>query len=194
MTMNTTLDSQEHTDSRPDFMELYQRMFPVVARHVAKWGGTMEEAKDIFHDALLVYYEKTLIGVTVMQRNEAGYIFGVARHLWTKRYVQNQRQASLDQLMAGFEASDTGMDWPDDAQEEIAATTGKRIMRILQGAGQKCMELLTAFYYEKLDMQTLANRFGYSGTRSATVQKFKCLQKVKEVVKEKSLQYEDFVG
>jgi hypothetical protein len=55
------------------------------------------------------------------------------------------------------------------------------------------MELLSAFYYEKEDLQKLAQRFGFSGTRSATVQKFKCLEKVRETVKQKSLQYEDFM-
>lgn len=187
MTMNT--------DHRPDLLSLYQRMFPAVARHVAKWGGTVEEAKDIFHDALIVYYEKATLGTMVYCRNDEAYVFGVARHLWIKRYAQNQRHASLDQLMAGYEVTDIGLDWQSDgAEEEMTATTGKQIMQVLRAAGQKCMELLTAFYYEKLDMQTLADRFGFSGTRSATVQKFKCLQKVKKVVKEKSLQYEDFVG
>ncbi|WP_353128884.1 RNA polymerase sigma factor [Parapedobacter pyrenivorans] len=187
MTMNT--------DHRPDLLSLYQRMFPAVARHVSKWGGNVEEAKDIFHDALIVYYEKATLGTMVYCRNDEAYVFGVARHLWTKRYVQNQRHASLDQLMAGYEVADTGMDWPSDAvEEEITATAGKQIMQVLHAAGQKCMELLTAFYYEGFDMQELAQRFGFSGTRSATVQKFKCLQKVKKVVKEKALQYEDFVG
>jgi hypothetical protein len=55
------------------------------------------------------------------------------------------------------------------------------------------MQLLSAFYYEKLDMETLAEQFGFSGPRSATVQKFKCLEKVKETVKEKSLRYEDII-
>ncbi len=193
MTTKTVANTLENADRRPDFIGLYKRTFPVVARHVAKWGGTLEEAKDIFHDALLVYYEKTLGRMPAFQQREAAYIFGIARHLWTRRYVQNQRFASLDQLMAGFEVSDEGMDWADDDPEHgIAASTSKRIMRVLRAAGEQCMELLTAFYYEKLDMRELAERFGYSGTRSATVQKFKCLEKVKKVVKEKSLQYEDF--
>lgn len=193
MTMETALAKHKNTGRRPDFMALYQRVYPAVARHVAKRGGTLEEAKDIFHDALLVYYEKVFLGVTVLQHNDAAYIFGIARYLWARRYAQNLRHVSLDQLMAGFEASDTDNDWPDNPSKEVTAAIGNRILHVLRATGQQCMDLLTAFYYEKLDMQALADRFGYSGTRSATVQKFKCLQKVKEVVKRKSLQYEDFV-
>jgi len=56
------------------------------------------------------------------------------------------------------------------------------------------MRLLNAFYYEKLNMDEIAIRFGFSGKRSATVQKFKCLGKVRQVVRRKSLQYEDFTA
>lgn len=165
-------------------LTVYQRAFPAVARYVSKRSGTFEEAKDVFHEALLVYYEKRHEGRLILQQSEEAYIFGIAKHLWSKRYSDNQRYASLDASMTDFE---------DDTSHN-EGLSDKRILRVLQAAGQKCMEILTAFYYEKLDMQELAGRFGFSGTRSATVQKFKCLQKVKQVVKEKSLHYEDFVG
>ncbi len=173
----------------------YERLFPLVARFVAKRGGTLDEAKDVFHDALLVYYEHVRHRKLELQQNESAYIYGVARHLWTKRYWENQRHASLDQLMDAFEDKEESHgDWMGFEPEKATGAVTDRIARVLQAAGQKCMQLLTAFYYERLDMQELAQRFGFSGTRSATVQKFKCLQKVKQVVKDKSLQYEDFIG
>lgn len=163
---------------------IYQHVFPSLARYVSKRGGTFEEAKDVFHDALLIYYEKMYAGRLMLRQDEKAYIFGIARHLWAKRYVENQRFDSLDQLTTGFDGEDASL---------TESLSDKRILRVLQAAGRKCMEMLTAFYYEKLDTQELAHRFGFSGTRSATVQKFKCLQKVKQVVKEKSLHYEDFI-
>jgi DNA-directed RNA polymerase specialized sigma subunit, sigma24 homolog len=172
---------------------VYQQAFPAVARYVSRCGGTFEEAKDVFHEALLVFFEKKYEDRLFLQRSEEAYIFGIARHLWAKRHSENQRYASLDQLMEGFESENVEWERGDDASSN-EALSNKRILRLLQAAGRKCMRVLTAFYYEKLDMQELAHRFGFSGTRSATVQKFKCLQKVKQVVKEKSLEYEDFVG
>ncbi|MBK1441550.1 sigma-70 family RNA polymerase sigma factor [Parapedobacter sp. ISTM3] len=172
---------------------LYKRVFPLVARYVAKRDGTLEEAKDVFHEALLVYYEKMRDGQLTLRQGQEAYIFGIVRHLWTKRYQENQRYASLDQLMAGFGDDDVNTDWADGVSADETVSS-KRVLRLLQAAGRRCMDMLTAFYYEKLDMEELAHRFGFSSTRSATVQKFKCLQKVKQVVKEKSLHYEDFAG
>lgn len=172
---------------------LYQDVFPSVAHYVSTRGGTLDEAKDVFHDALVVYYEKKAEGLLVTFRGDQAYLFGVARHLWAKRYTENQRYASLDELMTTFEGHDSHVNNTDDDSVD-GAVSNQRILRLLRTAGQKCMEILTGFYYEKADMSVLARRFGFASIRSATVQKFKCLQKVKQVVKEKSLQYEDFLN
>ncbi|WP_257668751.1 RNA polymerase sigma factor [Parapedobacter tibetensis] len=192
MMTKTPVNNRKTTAREALFIALYQRIFPLVARYVAKRGGHLDEAKDIFHDALVIYYEKVLTTSLVLEHNEEAYVFGIARHLWTKRYKENLRYASLDQLMATFEDDETAVDKVVVTQSETAIAS-QRIVHVLQAAGKKCMKLLMAFYYEKLEMGEVASRFGFSGIRSATVQKFKCLQKARQVVKERSLQYEDFV-
>ena len=174
-------------DRQAVFMTLYKKCFPSVARYIAKRGGTLDEAEDVFQDALLVFYEKTQLRLV---RDEGAYVFGIARYLWKKRYREHQRQTSLDELMAGYHGEEQGNEWSQSAEQQVVS---QRVVRILHAAGQQCMRLLTAFYYEKLNMVEIASRFGFSGSRSATAQKFKCLQKVKQLVRQKSLQYEDFV-
>lgn len=178
---------EKQTSRETLFIRLYQEAFPIVARHVSKMGGSFDEAKDIFQDALVVYYEKVQVSGIVLKFSEKAYLIGIAKYLWIKRYQENSANISLDSPGLDFN-EDT--DLPDAAYEEVSSL---KLMRLLQQAGQKCMQLLSAFYYEKLDMEMLAGRFGFSGPRSATVQKFKCLEKVKETVKAKSLKYEDIV-
>ncbi|MET4141004.1 hypothetical protein [Pedobacter sp. UYP1] len=55
------------------------------------------------------------------------------------------------------------------------------------------MELLKAYYYDHLPADHVVTLFGYSSTHSATVAKYKCLEKVRETVKQKSLHYADFI-
>ncbi|MBB6502604.1 RNA polymerase sigma factor [Pedobacter cryoconitis] len=163
-------------------MSLYQDAFPLVASHVKKMGGSFDEAKDIFQDALIIYYEKVQHTGKTLQCTEKAYLFGIAKFLWNKRYKVTSKQFSLD--------LNNDLDAVDSVYEEISLS---RLIHLLQTAGQKCMQLLSAFYYERLNMESLAERFGFSGPRSATVQKFKCLEKIKETVKEKSLNYEDIM-
>lgn len=164
---------------------LYKNAFPLVAKHISAMGGSLDEARDIFQDALIIYYEKTVRAELNLEYSDKAYLFGIARHLWNKRYKESGKQVSMDELPADFDEQ-VGLLSPDD--QEISTS---RLFQLLQTAGEKCMQLLSAFYYEKLKMENIAERFGFSGARSATVQKFKCLEKVKETVKEKSISYED---
>lgn len=161
------------------FVELYRRLFPTVAQYVAKRGGTFDEAKDIFQDAVVIFYEKTAGGTLQIRQSADAYITGTAKFLWLK----NRRELESRQRFNSVS--------PETPEETLSE---KRILRFLETAGQKCMQLLQAVYYDKLHMSEIARRFGYSGERSATVQKHKCLKKVRETVKQKSLTYEDFLA
>lgn len=162
------------------FLRLYKKAFPSVAKYISNRGGSFDEAKDVFQDALLVYYEKSVVNGTVAGNNETAYLVGIAKHLWLKRYRDNRSNIPLD----GFDIS---------LEQETGDLSAQRIIHYLETAGKKCMELLKSFYYDQLPLSDIAGRFGFSGTRSATVQKYKCLEKVRETIKQKALAYEDFV-
>lgn len=163
------------------FIRLYQHAFPALARYVQKMGGSFEEAQDVFQDALVVYYERSTTGDK--PANEKAYLLGTAKYLWIKRYKENQANISLDDFFASDDLMATSEDQP----------SATRLLGFLETAGQKCMELLKAFYYDNLSAAEIGDLFGYSGSRSATVQKYKCLEKVRNTVKEKALIYEDFL-
>jgi DNA-directed RNA polymerase specialized sigma24 family protein len=162
------------------FMALYKSVFPAVARYVSKMGGTFDEAKDIFQDALVAWYEKAASDGFVLQSDENAYIFGISKNLWLKKHKHNSQYVSLD----GFDAEG----------EESVALSDSKILNFLQTTGKKCMDLLRSFYYDELPLSDIAETFGFSGVRSATAQKYKCLEKVRETVKEKALTYEDFLA
>ncbi|RYZ94768.1 MAG: sigma-70 family RNA polymerase sigma factor [Sphingobacteriaceae bacterium] len=161
------------------FIQLYKKAFPAAANYVRKMGGTFDEARDIFQDALVIYYEKALTAQTQINTSDTAYLLGITRHLWLKKNKENNKLQPLD----GYDINENEEQLPSPA----------RIMHYLETAGQKCMEMLRAFYYDKLPVKDIATLFGYSGERSATVQKYKCLEKVRNTVKQKALTYEDFL-
>jgi DNA-directed RNA polymerase specialized sigma24 family protein len=143
-------------------------------------GGTFDEAKDIFQDALVTWYEKSASDGFMLRSDEKAYLFGISKNLWLKKHKHNGQYVPLD----GFDAEG----------EEPAALSDNKILSFLQTAGKKCMDLLRSFYYDELPLNDIAETYGFSGVRSATVQKYKCLEKVRGTVKEKSLTYEDFLA
>src|SRR3569833_2691223 len=81
------------------FIRLYKDVFPSVARYVSKMGGTLDDAKDIFQDALVIWYEKAVSGMIV---NEKAYLAGVAKHLRKKKNQekkQHQTKNGFDREM-----------------------------------------------------------------------------------------------
>jgi DNA-directed RNA polymerase specialized sigma24 family protein len=167
--------------SPPDVLEdlpgLYEETLPAVAAFVAKMGGSAEDAKDIFHDAIVVFFEKNIV-----PDNPAAYIVGIAKHLWTRKYHRDKYRVSLDDIERTI-----------TIPEEESLPVSQRLLRLVEISGKTCLELLQAFYYERLSPERIAAVFNYSTVRSATVQKFKCLEKLRNTVKQKSLGYEDFV-
>jgi RNA polymerase sigma factor (sigma-70 family) len=159
------------------FTSLYKTAFPAVARYISRLGGSLEEAKDVFQDALVIYYEK-MIAKTLPEKN-IGYLVGTSQKLWLQRYRENNRQLPINEI--------------DITINEEQKPADKRLLHFLSTTGKKCMELLKAFYYDDVPLKDLADSFGYSSVRSVTVQKHKCLEKVRETVKQKALSYADFM-
>ena len=159
--------------------DLYLSVFPQVARFIAKNDGNLEEARDVFQEALVVFHEK--------QHSESihdikAFVYGTARFIWYRRFGERNKYNLTDE--------DTLLDYAYVTDDPSPSES--RLINLLEKAGKKCLELLKAFYYDKLSMTQIAKMFGFSGERSATVQKYKCLEKVRDQVKEKQLHYEDF--
>lgn len=163
------------------FVRLYKEVFPVVVKYISRRQGTLEQAKDIFQDALIIYYEQVLSTEKQIEQTETAYIFGIARHLWIHQF----------KLGVNYEPLSEKIELVEHVNNE--RISDKQLMRLLMNAGERCVSLLKTFYYDKLSMTEVAERFGFRNERSATVQKFKCLEKVRDFIKEKTLGYEDFV-
>src|SRR5688500_3327538 len=148
------------------FTELYKKTFPAIAKYVSKRSGTIEEAKDIFQDAVIIYYEKLLSRDFSVSTSEKGYIMGISKYLWQKKFRDRTRSVIFD---------DSLVDDLIDNSEELYCDS--RIMEFLETAGKRCLEMLKSFYYDKLSMEELAATFKFGSVRSATVQKYKCLEK-----------------
>ena len=170
------------TDTEKSITAVYEQTFPIVARYVSKMGGSFADARDIFHDALVIYYEKKVSGTLAVALSPEAYILGIARHLWLRKFRQDKDRFAWDP-----DNVDTAIP-PDDFRE-----ADNRLLALLQRSGRKCLDLLQAFYYEQLRLPDIARAFGYPTVRSATVQKYKCLEKIRAQVKAKAISYEDLL-
>lgn len=156
----------------------YENIFPVAAAYVRNRGGNLEEAKELFQDALVTYFEKLVNAQFEPEQHHDAYLMGIFKNHWLK--YKTCTRSTMDLMDQDF------------VEEKESKVLKFKLLQFLRQSGQRCMDLLQAFYYEKIPMKELADRFGYRSERSVTVQKYKCLEKVRTEVKQKSQQYEDF--
>ncbi|GAA3621780.1 RNA polymerase sigma factor [Flavivirga jejuensis] len=152
----------------------YISYFPKVASFISKRGGTLEDAKDIFQESLMILYEKRN---TEFNLNEKAYLFGICKNLWFK-HLNNISKLQNETI--------------DFKEESEPSVDENRLLKLLNSAGKKCMRLLQRFYYDNQKTEIIREEFGFSSNHSTAVQKYKCLEKIRETVKQNSLRYESF--
>ncbi len=163
-----------------DLPGLYEDTFPAVASFVSKMGGTVDDAKDIFHDALIAYFESAHRLKFYVE--PGAYIVGIAKHLWLRKHKRGLGKVQLNEV-------ERYLTLPDE--EPLPIT--EKLFSLIKSSGKACLDLLEAFYYRKNSAEDIAETFHYSNAHSATVQKFKCVEKLRDTVRKKSLNYEDFL-
>ncbi|MEQ6120232.1 sigma-70 family RNA polymerase sigma factor [Reichenbachiella sp. MALMAid0571] len=170
----------ENETKQEQFTQLYLNVFPLVAKYISNAGGNLDETRDVFQEALLVYYEKMVLLNFEPHTNPKAYILGISKNIWLKKKGQEINTEPIENL--------------ELSENQNIEPASEKILLYLQQSGKKCMDMLQSFYYEKMSMANLSNHFGFRNERSATVQKYKCLEKVRDVIRKKSLNYEDFLN
>lgn len=176
----TVLNIQDAEVREGFFEDIYEKVFPAVTRFVAHHGGTLEDARDIFHDALVILYEMMINDKANVNTSYEAYLTGIAKHLWIRKFRKDHQKIMLD-------ACESEIVFPEDQFDQ----KDNKLLTLLELTGKKCLDLLRAFYYDRTSLDDISVSFGFSGVRSATVQKFKCIEKLREKVKEKDITYED---
>ena len=61
---------------------LYDKYLPVISRMIYRMGGTREDTKDVFQDALVILIEKVDNDELVLQCQFKSFIYSVCENLW----------------------------------------------------------------------------------------------------------------
>ena len=183
MQAEKTIETVAAASREAFFQDLYENAFPAFARFAARRNASFDDAKDIFHDALVIFYEKSQEPDFSIRISEQAYLVGIAKHLWIRKFNQDRRSISMNEL-----GSQTTI--PADHFPTVNET---RLLNFLERSGKRCLELLREFYYEKTPLRQIADLLGYRSEHSAAVQKFKCIAKMRDAIKARSVNYEDFL-
>lgn len=149
---------------------IYKKYYRMMTKLVITNSGTEEEARDVYQDALVVFWQKASSGNLVLTSKMSTYIYSICQNLWRKELERKKRLSN--------EEKDTpqAMDFDTAEREKIIA-------QCLDQLGDTCKKVLMYYYFDELSMQEIADRLGFANTDTAKTKKYKCKQKLDELVK-----------
>lgn len=151
---------------------LYKKYYRMMTNLVIKNSGSEEEAKDIFQEALIVFWRKATSGNLVLTSKISTFIYSICLNLWRKELERKSRHVNEEK---------DGIEIINNEQEEKV----KIIRQCVNELGDTCKKILSYHYFDGLSMQDIAEKLGYANTDTAKTKKYKCKQKLFELVKTK---------
>ena len=70
---------------------LYQKYYRMMTKLVITNSGTEEEARDVYQDALIVFWQKATSGNLVLTSKMSTYIYSICQNLWRKELDRKKR-------------------------------------------------------------------------------------------------------
>jgi RNA polymerase sigma factor (sigma-70 family) len=168
--MNNPL--QQNKDLREELDVLYKR-WPEVKRFLKSKGCKVADAEDIFQEALLIYTRKKNASDFELTTAPFNYVMNTCKFLWynQSRSENKHRYTELHENISIEEE-----DW---ILKEMKLS---QIETALSQIGEKCQQILQLLYGHGLQMSEIAAKIGLKSANVVKVQKFRCIQKVKDIV------------
>lgn len=159
---------------------LYKHL-PEVKRLLRSFGCDALTAEDIFQESLIIYLRK---------KNDPGFDFQLApihfikqtcKLLWYNAARKEQKHGAVG---LDFEPEETPDAW---MEKELQY---KQLESALAKIGRQCKELLHLFYGLGWNMVDIAKKLDFRNDKVAKAQKYRCIQKAKDLVQEAQLTVE----
>ena len=154
---------------------LYKKYYNIVLKIVVNNSGGGEAAQDIYQETIIVLFENAQKPDFTLNCQLQTYIYSVAKRLWLKQLRNNGHLTKLN-------SEDDGM---VDVSEEISEHLQKeaellKMTKSLEELGEPCKTIIKDFYMNRLSMDEISEKFGYTNSDNAKTQKYKCLQRLKK--------------
>jgi len=149
---------------------LYRKNYRMVVKLIMKNSGTEDEAKDVFQDSLVVFWEKVKGNKLVLTSKISTYLYSVSQNLWRKELDRKARNSGE------MVENPTHIEWEKKERVEI-------VQKCLRSLGETCRKILMLYYFDKMSMNDLAKEMGFANADTAKTKKYKCKIELDKLIK-----------
>lgn len=180
MTDQDIVDLIRDSKYNPAMKRLYAYL-PVVKKFVLKNNGTRQEAEDIFQEGLVIFCNKAAKPDFILSASLNTYLYSVCKLLWLDELKKKNKTIKNDFIEL------TEVNLVEEITQDIENDKPvKQAQEAVMKLGEKCKEILELFYFKKLSMKEIASKLGFASEKGAKNQKYRCIEKAKENLKQSS--------
>jgi RNA polymerase sigma factor (sigma-70 family) len=144
-------------------------IYPSTQKFILLNNGKKEDAEDIFQDALIILYKNVNNPGFTLSASLKTYLLAITKNLWNTAQRKNGKIFFVNEELEIAEGIESNEE-PEFKLAELAFTL----------LGEKCKQLLIAFYYKKESYLQISKSLSFSNENVAKNQKYRCIQKAKE--------------
>lgn len=164
-------------------VQLYKDNVSSIKNYILKNNGNADDAEDVLQDTCIAIWEKIRNNQLELKAKISTLAFAIARNQWLKRLNKLSKNVQMDGINTEKMTDDSDSFQFDDK---------KRVQEVLGLIGEKCKELLTYFYFDGLDMNSIAEKMQYNNADTAKAKKHQCFKSLQEQFLKKYSR-EDFI-
>lgn len=176
-----------HMGKHSPALDMLYNAYPPIGRFIKSHGGSEEDARDMFQEALIIFCRKAAQPDFKLTAKISTYLFSVCKFLWKDKLQKENRYVHSYDFN---QAADVSLETEEYEQEQKYQFLDK----VLFAIGDRCKEILEAYYFHKMTMTLIAEKFGYTSEASAKNQKYKCLEKARVLAKQEQVIFNQTEG
>lgn len=157
-----------------DYKSVYVSCFPMIRSMVFKNSGTVDDARDIFQEAIIVLFQNSSREKFELNVGTCTYLYSIARNKWLKHIRDNGKNTGLDDTN---EIADENSFVDDDEQKQRQ----RLLIKHLGSMGEKCQHIIK-LYFEGIPGEEIAKELQFSSYEYYRVAKNRCIENLKKLI------------
>ncbi|MDX2302487.1 MAG: sigma-70 family RNA polymerase sigma factor [Microscillaceae bacterium] len=151
---------------------IYKKNYKMMTRLVINNSGSEEEAKDIYQEAILIFWQKARKEDFLLTSKISTFIYSICQNLWRKELERKARLSG--EMVEGMEFNS----FESQERNEI-------ISECIKSLGETCQKVLMYYYFDNMSMQDIAEKMGFANADTAKTKKYKCKKELDKLIKSK---------
>ena len=154
---------------------LYKQNLNAIKKFVLNNSGTIDEAQDVMQETLIAVWQNVAKPEFLLNVKLSTYVFSIAKNQWYKQLKKKTRFKVVDvAITENIRADEAPMLMYDT----------KIVSDYVNKLDETCRRLLMYFYFDGLDMNTIAEQMGFANSDTVKSKKYQCFKKLETSVKE----------